>query len=98
VINEETKMKPRTALSTVIACAFLQVSMAAAQEKPGLAPTPGRTATDKCRDAITPLVQYGMEDFDKLERKEIEARLREIAARAAADPQVRKQLACLMKR
>lgn len=91
-------MKWSSALSMVVACAFLQGSMAAVPETSGLPPTPAPTAKNACRDGITTTVPYGAVNFDTLDRKAIKARLREIAGRTAADPRVRQQLACLMKR
>lgn len=90
-------MKLSTALSIFVACAFLQGCMATAKGKSGLSPAPAPTA-NTCRDAITPFAKYGTYNFARLERKEIEARLREIATRTSADPRARQQLACLMKR
>ena len=91
-------MKLSGALAMFVVYAFLQGSTASAQKNPGLPPTPAPTAKNACHDGMTPSAQYGSMNFERLERKEIEARLQEIAGRAAADPRVRRHLACLMKR
>jgi hypothetical protein len=67
--------------------------MAGAQERPSVAP-----AESVCPDAISSPQYAATANFEKLERKEIEARLQEITKRGSADPRVLEQLNCLMKK
>jgi hypothetical protein len=92
-------MKLRSALPLFVVCyCCLQTSIGGAQENtPGSTPAP--TAKSACNDAITS-VQYAAPslNFAKLEKKEVEARLQDIARRASTDPRVLEQLECMMKR
>lgn len=91
-------MKKSVALSVLILCCVSQANLAGEQETPRVAPTPAPVASSVCPDAITSATYGASPDFQKLERKELEARLQEIAKRASADRRVLEQLQCLMKR
>ena len=94
-------MKKSAVLSVLILCCLSQANLAGEQEVPRVAPT-APTATpvagSVCADAITSAKYGASPDFERLERKELEARLQDIAKRASTDPRVLEQLRCLMKR
>ena len=91
-------MKKSAVLSVLILCCASQANLAGEQEIPRGAPTPAPVARSACPDAITSAKNGPSPDLEKLDRKELEARLQEIAKRASTDPRVLEQLRCLMKR
>ena len=91
-------MKKSAVLSVLILCCVSQANLAGEQEIPRVAPTPAPAAKTACPDAITSAKNAPSPDFEKLDRKDLEARLKDIAKRASTDPRVLEQLRCLMKR